>query len=354
MASMLFSRRGGRRGSADGNGRVDDRRGDGSADGSDPTRRRVTNSPPTEEHLKTLATVESGREKEAKEAKEKMVQLAPGREARAAHPYLTQHEVAMMDRLASEERSSINDKAADRGSADDVPGSPFFVTPRKEEVMDDTAGPSAKVQETPAGYTARLEDEPPEERTEEVEAEQFLTPLRRKADPPVGFAEQIFQGAPAGPSSQLSMPKPLRSRRHVQASSSSCDGTIARAPPALVSPHKPGQQQLLPPKQSSSASQVQALQEVHWLMNNGSEEERRSALRTLAALSSAENLPAGLLADTIRTAKDCVEFLCSMLMDTTLVEAALVALGNFGIEANDDDMLRVGTCTYTAHTYACA
>ena len=151
----------------------------------------------------------------------------------------------------------------------------------------------------------------------------------------------------SSPCNQLSMPKPSRSRV-----STSSEDLVARAPPSLVSQHKPGQQQLLPPKQSSSASQAQALREVHWLMNNGSEEERRSALRTLAALSSAENLPAGLLAETIRTAKGCVEFLCSMLMDTTLVEAALVALGNFGIEANDDDMLRVGTYTYTTRIRA--
>ena len=166
-------------------------------------------------------------------------------------------------------------------------------------------------------------------------------------DAPMDMEEWVESAAPnaslswradgfSSPCNQLSMPKPSRSRV-----STSSEDLVARAPPSLVSQHKPGQQQLLPPKQSSSASQAQALREVHWLMNNGSEEERRSALRTLAALSSAENLPAGLLAETIRTAKGCVEFLCSMLMDETLVEAALVALGNFGIEANEDDMLRV-------------
>ena len=139
----------------------------------------------------------------------------------------------------------------------------------------------------------------------------------------------------SSPSGQLSMPKPSHSRR---ASKDLSDDPITRAPPALV----PG-----PSKQSSSNPQVnpqaQALQEVHWLMSNGREEGRRTALQTLATLSSAENLPAGLLAETMRTAKGCVEFLCSMLTNSAQVEAALVALGNFGIEANEADMLRIGS-----------
>ena len=149
----------------------------------------------------------------------------------------------------------------------------------------------------------------------------------------------------SSPSNQPSMPKPSRS----QAAARSED-PITQAP-TLVPQNEPGQQRSSPSKQSSSDSQARALQEVRWLMNNGSEEERRTALQTLAALSSAENLPAGLLAETIRTAKDCVEFLCSMLTDATLVEAALVALGNFGIEANALDMHRIGSAGGTEQIF---
>ena len=291
-----YMRRWRRGGSADGGGHGEDRAGCGDDDSS--------HGPPTEGLLKTFA--ENATLHKAKEVDNN----------NEVPSVLRQAEV--MDQITAREGSTIRSSTIN-DEAD--------ITPSQPPPLPSLPLPSAPVAEVGVDVLMGA--------AESTATETGTSPrLLWRAE---GFSS---------PSNQPSMPKPSRS----QAATRSED-PITQAP-TLVPQDKPGQQRPSPSKQSSRASQAAALHEVHWLMNNGSEEERRTALQTLATLSSAENLPAGLLADTIRTAKDCVEFLCSMLTDATLVEAALVALGNFGIEANDDDMLRVGTYTYTTRIRA--